>query len=131
MAKTKQQVRDDINNELHGADIESLMQSMGLKLPSFKRMFAEGVVAFIYGYTIGTVLGNLLVAVSLLMMPAWITLVAWIFITVGAVYFMLATATPVVQFVCNNGEVAIDFAKAKFSNARTWFAARKEGALVH
>lgn len=108
MATTKastKQAQQAVNEERIGiseAEMQSLLRSM---MPSidWRRVLAEGIVAFMYGYTLGVVGSYVFGAIMLLSMPAWLNFLVLLFFVATLVSFVMMTASPVATFVCDKG----------------------------
>jgi hypothetical protein len=113
---TKEDVRKSINDEriLDSQSFEYLASNINIK-----RLVIEMIIGGVWGYTLGCVGSNIISALALLAMPAWLSFVSTLFVVVVTLYLAWSTANVVSSTVYEVGA-------ATFVKAKSLFASTKE-----
>lgn len=124
MRKTTGRIGDQVidrleNLEQGGFAFGDLASQLVAGLP-LKEFAAKATIAFVYGYTLGVVGSNIITAMTLLMMPAWVHFVLSVLVVMCMLYIAFTTAAPVASFMYNGVSRLLAFVKREALEARTW-----------
>jgi hypothetical protein len=112
MRKTKEQVRNEINDERVSALFPEFKEI------SITRCVIELFLSFMYGYAIGICVNSVTMLFVALGFPVFVNFVVWLALLSIGVYIALDTAAPVVSAVYEAGATSVQFVGTQ--SKRAW-----------
>lgn len=119
----REAMRASINDQLH-IDPSAMGAAFGRLAAEMTQRSNLSVVAikvaigFVYAYTMAIACNQVLFALALLALPAWINFVLAMLVAIVAVYATWMTITPVTNLVYNAGETAVTWLRKEYHALR-------------